>query len=232
MPLYRGFKKGPPPPEEGPTRRVVRPGAESSTPDRAPTADAPDPAAESRGAAAKPASSPVETTRRITRPDSGVRSRSEPTLKPRSEPAPAINPVASPVASPVAPETPPMARDPLPSPVVGWLAIIAGPGRGAVLPLGYGVNDIGRGSGVRIRLDFGDDRIALGKQAILIYAAIIYTARSRRFYVQSVAAETWLNGRPLRESTELMGGETLQLGQTRLRFVPLCGADFDWRDDS
>jgi len=27
--------------------------------------------------------------------------------------------------------------------VVGWLAIIAGPGRGEVLRLGYGVNDMG-----------------------------------------------------------------------------------------
>ena len=244
MPLYRGFRRGPPPPEEGPTRRVVRPGTESPTPDNAPTADDPAPAAESRGAAANPSSSPVETTRRVTRPDGGIRSRSESAIRPRPEPAPATNPVATPVAnpdaspvsspvsSPVAPETPPTARDPLSSPVVGWLAVIAGPGRGAVLPLGYGVNDIGRGSGVRIRLDFGDDRIALGNQAILIYAAIIYTARSRRFYVQSVAAETWLNGRPLRESTELTGGETLQLGQTRLRFMPLCGADFDWRDGS
>ncbi len=238
MPLYRGFRKGPPPPpEEGPTRRVVRPGAEPSPPVSAPTADESAPAAENRGTAAKSSSSPVETTRRITRPDPGVRSRSEPVIiKPHSESAPVINPVASPVASPVArpvtPQTPPVVRDPLSSPVVGGLAVIAGPGRGTVLPLGYGVNDIGRGSGVRIRLDFGDDRIALGNQAILIYAAIIYTARSRRFYVQSVAAETWLNGRPLRESTELTGGETLQLGQTQLRFMPLCGADFDWRDGS
>jgi hypothetical protein len=236
MPLYRGFKKGPPPPEEGPTRRVVRPGAKSSTPDSASTADdALDPAIESGETTAKPLSSPVETTRRVTRPDPGVRSRPESPLRPRPESAPATNPaasptVASPAANPAVPKSSPIARDPLSSPVVGWLAIIAGPGRGEVLPLGYGVNDIGRGSGVRIQLDFGDERIALGNQAVLIYTAIIYTARSRRFYVQSVAAEIWLNGRPLRESTELTGGETLQLGQTRLRFIPLCGADFDWRD--
>ena len=98
------------------------------------------------------------------------------------------------------------------------------------MPLSYGVNDIGRSAGVRIRLDFGDDPISANGQPTAIYAAIIYTARSRRFYVQSVGAETWLNGRILRESTELTGGETLQLGQTHLRFAPLCGVDFDWRD--
>jgi hypothetical protein len=123
-------------------------------------------------------------------------------------------------------------RDPLANPVVGWLVIVAGLGRGTVLPLSYGVNDIGRGSGVRIRLDSGNDPITDGSQPSAIDAAIIYTARSRRFYVQSVGAETWLNGQVLKESTELTGGETLQLGQTHLRFAPLCGVNFDWRDGS
>ncbi|MBL8259381.1 MAG: FHA domain-containing protein [Candidatus Competibacteraceae bacterium] len=113
------------------------------------------------------------------------------------------------------------------SPVVGWLAVISGPGRGQVLGLHYGVNDIGRGARARVRLDFGDPFIALDNQA-----AIIYTASSRRFYLQSIASETWLNERPAQDSVELTGGEVLQLGQTRLRFVPLCGSDFDWRDNA
>ncbi|MGB2683364.1 MAG: FHA domain-containing protein, partial [Candidatus Competibacter sp.] len=79
----------------------------------------------------------------------------------------------------------------------------------------------------RVRLDFGDPFIALDNQA-----AIIYTARSRRFYLQSIASETWLNEQPTQDSVELAGGEVLQLGQTRLRFVPLCGTDFDWRDNA
>jgi hypothetical protein len=153
----------------------------------------------------------------------------------RSHPAPAIKPPTDFTPEPAAkPPTPaPIAatdRDPLANPVVGWLAIIAGPGQGAVLPLGYGVNDIGRGAAVRIRLDFGDETIAGGNQTITIYAAIIYTARTRRFYLQSVAAETWLGEQPVSGSVELTGGETLRLGQTHLRFVPLCGPDFDWRD--
>ena len=78
-----------------------------------------------------------------------------------------------------------------------------------------------------MRLDFGDTFIALENQA-----AIIYTAGSRRFYLQAIAAETWLNERPARGSAELVGGEVLQFGQTRLRFVPLCGPDFDWRDNA
>lgn len=149
---------------------------------------------------------PLEPTRRVARPESAGKSR----------------PVAKSAA--VAPNATPPA-DFLSNPVVGWLAIIAGPGRGEILPLGYGVNDMGRGAGARVRLDFGDATVTPDQQA-----AIIYTARSRRFYLQSVTAETRLNGHLVRESVELTGGELLQLGQTRLRFVPLCGLDFDWRD--
>ena len=152
-------------------------------------------------------SPPVEPTRRIARPASASRSR----------------PAGLPVAQPLAAVPATTARDALSGLVVGWLVVIAGPGRGQALPLGYGVNDIGRGPSARIRLDFGDATIAAENQA-----AIIYTMRSRHFYLQSVAAETWLNGQPVRESVELKGGETLQVGQTRLRFAPLCGADFDW----
>ena len=113
-------------------------------------------------------------------------------------------------------------------PVVGWLAIIAGPGRGEILRLGYGINDIGSGPNARVRLNFGDPAIAPEN-----HAAIIYATRSRRFYLaQSIAAETRRNGEPVQESVELTSGDTVGFGQTQLRFVPLCGPDFDWRDGS
>lgn len=220
MPLYRGlFGRGLPPPTDDPTRRIVRPGADrAAAVESSPTIDSA-PSTVSRDGAAKPAVSPGGVTRRIV----------------RSDPTPAIKSPTESVPRPAAqrPATTPIAvatHDPLANPVVGWLAVVAGPGQGEVLPLGYGVNDVGRGADVRVRLDFGDETITGGDQAIMIYAAIIYTARTRRFYLQSVAAETWLGERPVNGSVELTGGETLRLGQTRLRFVPLCGPDFDWRD--
>ncbi|MFO7641257.1 MAG: FHA domain-containing protein [Candidatus Competibacteraceae bacterium] len=218
MPLYRGlFGKGSPPPAEDPTRRIVRPGTDqadgkaSSTPDSAP-------ATEGHDGAAKPAAASVGATRLI------MRSKPAPALKPPTESAsrPATNPPA-PAPTAVA------IRDPLANPIIGWLAVVAGPGLGEILPLGYGVNDIGRGADVRVQLNFGDETITGGDPAISIYAAIIYTARTRRFYLQAVAAETWLDERAVSGSMELTGGETLRLGQTHLRFVPLCGPDFDWR---
>ncbi len=152
-------------------------------------------------------SPPAEPTRRIARSESANRP----------------HPHGSSVAQPSATVLTTAAHDALSNLVVGWLAVIAGPGRGQVLPLGYGVNDMGRGAGARIRLDFGDTTIAVENQA-----AIIYTMRSRHFYLQSVVAEIRLNGRLVRETVELKGGETLQVGQTCLRFAPLCGLDFDW----
>jgi len=152
----------------------------------------------------------VEPTRRITRPEPGPKSRSK-----------AARDAGQTKSAPVGGTVPESRLNA----VVGWLAVISGPGRGQVLPLSYGVNDIGRSAAARVRLDFGDAAIARDNQA-----AIIYTARSRRFYLQSVAAETWLNGQPARGSVELAGGDVLQLGATRLRFAPLCGPDFDWHD--
>lgn len=165
-----------------------------------------------------PLSEAIEPTRRIIRPDPAAKA---PPIAPPVPP-----PVPSPPVEPAAAKPASDAFSALTSPVVGWLVVIAGPGRGTVLQLGYGINDIGSGAGARIRLNFGDPTIAEDS-----HAAIIYTTRSRRFYLaQSAAAETWLNDRPVRESVELKGGETLRFGQTQLRFTPFCSPDFDWRD--
>ena len=113
----------------------------------------------------------------------------------------------------------------LDNPVVGWLAVIAGPGRGQVLALGYGINEIGRGVEARVRLDFGDDAVELGH-----HAAIIYSSKTRHFYLQprEEGGRVALDGHSLQGTTELKPGQTLTLGRTELRFTPLCGVDFDW----
>lgn len=171
----------------------------------------------------------VEPTRRIVRTETVEKARpavpaapapAMPTMP--AMPAVLATPVSGRMATNPVTETPGLQS----GPIVGWLAIIAGPGRGEVLRLGYGVNDIGSGPNARVQMNFGDASIASDN-----HAAIIYTTRSRRFYLaQSAVSETWLNGQPVRESVELAGGETLQFGRTQVRFVPLCGPSFDWRD--
>lgn len=184
-----------------------------------------------------PTLEPVDPTRRIVRPDPAAKARP---ASPPAAPAPAAPAPTAPAPStePVAPSFPgpaspsgstasvAVAAPTAPVLVAGWLAIISGPGRGQVLTLGYGINDIGSGPGARIRLDFGDTALATDN-----HAAIIYTTRSRRFYLAcSAFREVWLNDAPAPNSAELTGGETIRLGQTRLRFFRLCGPDFDWRD--
>jgi len=112
-------------------------------------------------------------------------------------------------------------------PVVGWLVVIAGPGQGKALELGDGHNDIGRSVEARVSLNFGDEGISRKRHAIMTY-----DNRSRKFFLRQgdSANMTYLDAAPLLETQELSGGETIELGQTTLKFVALCGPDFDWSD--
>lgn len=110
-------------------------------------------------------------------------------------------------------------------PVVGWLVVISGPGKGISIELGYGVNKIGRESDQRVSLDFGDDEIS--RQA---HAAIVYDPKSRRFFIQHGDGVnlTYVNEEPVIQSLPLSGNEVISIGNTRLMFIPLCGDGFEW----
>jgi hypothetical protein len=110
-------------------------------------------------------------------------------------------------------------------PVVGWLAIVEGPGRGASLNVGYGNNRIGRAPTENISLDFGDEEISREN-----HATITFDGRHRRFYILPGQGRNlvYVNDQPVMSPLELGGGEEIMLGQTKLRFVPFCGKSFDW----
>lgn len=112
-------------------------------------------------------------------------------------------------------------------PVVGWLVIVAGPGRGNAARLGYGQNSIGRDRDERVRIDFGDSSISRKKHCF-----IIYEPRKRQFILRpgDSANLAYLNGELVSESSPLAAGNLIEVGQTTLRFVPLCGPDFEWQD--
>ena len=112
-------------------------------------------------------------------------------------------------------------------PVVGWLVVIEGPGKGRAVPLGYGSNSIGRGATDRVKLDFGDDQISRSGHAV-----VTYDPRGRKFYVQHGGGTnlTYLGDQPVLAPAELPVLSHISIGDTVLRFVPLCGADFDWQD--
>jgi hypothetical protein len=113
-------------------------------------------------------------------------------------------------------------------PVVGWLVVIAGPGRGRYRQIGEGSNPIGRASTQRIPLDFGDDAISSEKQAYLIY-----DPQQRDFLLVPNLERSnlvSLNGTRVMIPATLKAGDIIAMGQTKLYFQPLCGPNFDWSE--
>ena len=112
-------------------------------------------------------------------------------------------------------------------PVVGWLVVVEGPGKGRAMQLGYGSNSLGRGATDRVKLDFGDDQISRNGHAV-----VTYDPRGRKFYVQHGGGTnlTYLGDQPVLAPAELPALSHIGIGNTVLRFVPLCGAEFDWQD--
>ncbi|MEX0285952.1 MAG: FHA domain-containing protein [Paracoccaceae bacterium] len=125
----------------------------------------------------------------------------------------------------------PMAATPNPSASdagrfpVGWLVVADGPGHGAAFTLFEGVSQIGRGEDQAVRLDFGDTSISRSN-----HAAVAYDAEQKAFYLGhgGKANLVRLNGRPVLSTEVISSGDQIRIGETSLRFVALCGAEFDW----
>lgn len=149
------------------------------------------------------------------------------------------------LATPAAPPAPP-ARDTTPlqadvhhtrilgyetlkaDPVVGWLVVLEGPGKGNFRPVFRGSNTIGRAHGQRIPIDFGDDSISGEKQAFLTY-----DERKRSYQLVPNLERPNLvyhNDSALTSNVDLKPHDKIMMGRTTLLFVPLCGPDFDWGD--
>lgn len=154
---------------------------------------------------------PTRKVKPVEAPDSGERTR---LISPRGAAAEAGPGTAG-------------AGDPMADPVVGWLVVVAGPGKGSARRLGYGTNTLGRAEGSRVRLDFGDNRISRET-----HATLTYDPRGRKYYLQHGGGMnlTYLGDEPVLAPTVLEAMQEIAIGETRLRFVPLCGADFDWQD--
>lgn len=110
-------------------------------------------------------------------------------------------------------------------PVVGWLVVVQGKGQGCSVRLGYGINSIGRSNTNRVSLNFGDNEISPERHIVLTY-----DTRQREFFIQQGEGKTlaYVDGFPLSQSTILEDRSTIELGETRLKLVTLCGPNFDW----
>jgi hypothetical protein len=123
-----------------------------------------------------------------------------------------------------APAAPAQAADEF---VVGWLVVIGGPGQGQSLPLGYGLNGVGRGADQQVCLDFGDSEVSREN-----HFSVAYDGRNRKFFIQHGGGRnlTYLGDTPVLSPMELAADATITIGSTTLRFVPFCGDAFDWSD--
>lgn len=110
---------------------------------------------------------------------------------------------------------------------VGWLVVVDGPGRGASFALAAGVSQIGRGEDQAVRLDLGDTTISR-----VGHAAIAFDDATRDFFIGHGGKSNLvrLNGRPLLSTEPLGHGDQIQIGETTLRLVALCGESFTWAD--
>ena len=114
-------------------------------------------------------------------------------------------------------------------PVVGWLVVIDGPGRGRAVQLGPGANSIGRDPSERAAFAFGDDQISSKA-----HANIMYDEDERAFFIAHVSGTnlTRLNGTLVGNLTPIKSGDIVQLGKkTKARFMAFCDATFDWSDE-
>jgi hypothetical protein len=125
-----------------------------------------------------------------------------------------------------APRTEP--EDAISDPVVGWLVVVKGPGRGNAVRLGYGWNSIGRDKSQRACLNFGDSQISR-----IGHAKLLYEPRSRKFSLTlgEGTNPTYIRGDILLTPTEIKSADRIQMGETELLFVALCGEDFEWQDN-
>ncbi|NVK33437.1 MAG: FHA domain-containing protein [Rhodobacteraceae bacterium] len=107
----------------------------------------------------------------------------------------------------------------------GWLVIVEGPGRGVSLEIYFGMNSVGRAPNQRIPLDFGDEAISRESHAF-----VVYDEMQHDFYIQHGGKANLVrhNNKPVLSPVELNRGDIIDIGSTKLMFVPLCTSDFNW----
>ncbi len=118
--------------------------------------------------------------------------------------------------------------------IAGWLVCIGGPDKGVDFHLTYGYTYIGRG------VVNGDNKreagVKLSDKSLTRSSAtarVLYEDRKHEFYVsECVGAEkpTYLNGELVSGFNKLAAGDVIDVGNTKLLFIPLCTEKFSWEE--
>jgi hypothetical protein len=109
-------------------------------------------------------------------------------------------------------------------PVAGWLVAISGPGKGNDYRIVSDRNYIGRSNKMDVVIK-GDETISRESHAIISYNPKKQTFRllpgeSKRL--------THLNDEEVIEPVRLKPYDVIELGQTKLMFIPFCSDKFSW----
>ncbi len=111
-------------------------------------------------------------------------------------------------------------------PVVGWLACVEGADKGRDYRIHADNNAIGRSEAMDICIH-GDNTISRENHAF-----ISYDAKDKIFYFRPGDGRSIVrfNGKALFNTTEIAPYDVIELGETKLIFIPLCGERFDWSE--
>lgn len=110
-------------------------------------------------------------------------------------------------------------------PVVGWLVCVEGPDRGRDYRIRAQRNFIGRDPRMDICIS-GDDQVSKDT-----HATLIYDSRSNIFRIAPGDSHgmTYLNNQSVDTPATLRPYDLIEVGATKLIFVPLCGEAFQWQ---
>lgn len=111
-------------------------------------------------------------------------------------------------------------------PAVGWLVCVKGKNIGKDFKIIAGKNSIGR-SNTNVIIFENEETVSREK-----HAWIIYEPRKREFFVKPGESSglTYLNDENIFDAKKLHSGDTLEFGDAKFVFVPLCGENFSWSD--
>lgn len=107
-------------------------------------------------------------------------------------------------------------------PVVGWLVATAGPLRGQDFRVPSGRSSLGRDPSCRICIA-GDPTVS-SQQGYINYS------RNRRFTISPGEGSSllYVNGMEVLAPVELTPFTVIEMGCTKMAFIPFCGENFDW----
>lgn len=111
-------------------------------------------------------------------------------------------------------------------PVVAWLVCVEGQYFGVSFNVYAGRNSIGRNTSNHIVIP---NEATISKEK---HAWITYEPKKREYYLQSGESSglTYLNGDMIMEPKKVKIYDTIELGDSKFVFVPLCGKQFTWED--